>query len=1836
MCPTSDFTMRQETGKREVSNSSRRSGTRKRMPVIRYLVLLLFALSPGLAFGAIAADVTVSKDGASASTSIASPVFTTSAVNEQLLAFISTDYLSGANTTVKTVTGAGLTWSLIKRTNAQSGGAEIWGAFAAAPLTSVSVSATLSQSVVASITVMSFAGVNAAGAIGATNGNSGATGAPTASLVTTGSNSWVLGVGNDYTNATARTVGTGQVLIHQDLAPTGDTYWVQRQANAIPASGTTVTINDTAPTKDKFNLSIVELLATLSGSTYSISGTISPTMIGTGATVTLSGASGANTVADANGNYSFTGLANGSYTVTPSKTGDTFTPVNQTVTVNAANQTGINFTGQAVAYSISGTVSPSTIGSGATITLSGTSSASTVADANGNYSFTGLANGSYTVTPNKTGDTFTPVNQAVTVNAANQTGINFTAQAVASYSISGTVSPSTIGSGATVTLSGTSSASTVADANGNYSFAGLTNGSYTVTPNKTGDTFTPVNQAVTVNAANQTGINFTGQAVAYSISGSVGGSSCSGCTFVQSTHSSQAGNTDWPTLLNVKAGDALVYIGEFSNWKAGATVNMTDSHGDTWYRCDNNATSDFVEIQDQSTYGMSCHYTVNIAAWPTITAQPLASQCVSTSCTQVGGSFFELALPENATANAWATPNAGTSTSGSNNVNCGSITLPQANDFLMCDFNNASGTPTAGTTPVPFTMRETTVTAIETGLYSGSGTIIPTGTLNASGIAYTGITVAFAPSSGLSGATITLTGASTASTVADANGNYSFPGLANGSYTVTPSKSGYTFTPASLAVTISGSNQASVNFTAQAVGATWSISGTLSPTTGGSGATVVLSGASTATTVADANGNYTFTGLVNGSYTITPSLTGYTFTPAAQAVTINSASQTGINFTAQPVVTSWSVSGTIGPAAGGSGATVTLSGANSATTIANANGNYTFTGLANGSYTITPSLTGYTFTPASQAVTINGASLTGVNFTAQAVAGSWSISGTITPIAGGSGAAVSLTGAGSATTVTDANGNYTFSGLQNGSYTVTPTEVGYTFSPLNQQVTIANANQSGISFTAAASLSSIMLDVTTSQDGAKASTTIASPVFSTAAANELLLAFVAADYISGTNTTVTGISGGGLTWTLVQRANVQSGDSEIWEAFASSKLSGVSVAATVSQSVISSITVISFEGVNTSGTNGSGAIGATGSNNATTGAPTASLVTLGSNSWVVGVGNDYDNATARTIGTGQVLVHQDLTSTGDTYWVQRETSAVPASGTVVTINDTAPTKDRFNMAIVEIIAAGSSKDEPPTVSMNSPVAGALVSGTVSVSAAASDAVAVSGVQFLLDGAPLGAEVTSSPYSVAWDTTTATTGPHTLSARATDTVGLSTTSAAIAVTVGNSTQAPVTGNWSAPVTLPAVAVNLVLLPNNRVMFYQDGTTPTVWDYLAGTFKTIPVPPDLFCSGHALLADGRILVVGGYGGSGTTIGIKNAEIFDPVALTWTTVPNMEYARWYPNATTLSDGRIIVLAGWQTTANTNAGISEIYDPVANTWTSLTNANNPFETYPFMYLMPDGRLIHIGGSEYATDTDVLDLTSDTWSVIDSRIIDGGSATMYLPGKFMKAGSASDSQESGTSSNTTFVLDMTQPAPAWRQTASMANVRSFMNLTMLPDGTVLATGGETDKNGGNIASAVYAAEMWSPTTQTWATMASMQTPREYHGTAVLLPDGRVLESGMGADFGNVPNELSAEFYSPPYLFKGSRPNITQAPAQIQYGTNFFVATPDAASIASVSLIRTGAVTHFFDQNERFLPLAFTQTTGGLTVTAPVNGNMAPPGYYMLFIVNSSGVPSIAPFVQIP
>jgi hypothetical protein len=325
-----------------------------------------------------------------------------------------------------------------------------------------------------------------------------------------------------------------------------------------------------------------------------------------------------------------------------------------------------------------------------------------------------------------------------------------------------------------------------------------------------------------------------------------------------------------------------------------------------------------------------------------------------------------------------------------------------------------------------------------------------------------------------------------------------------------------------------------------------------------------------------------------------------------------------------------------------------------------------------------------------------------------------------------------------------------------------------------------------------------VIDTLVWRDGTAAQPTIVSPAFSTAATNELILAFIAADYLSGTNTTVTSVTGAGLTWALVGRSNVQSGTSEIWRAFAPARLSAVTVTATLSQPAVSMLTIASFANVDTSGTNGSGAIGATASTNARPGAPSATLTTTRANSWIFGVGNDYDNASARTPGPNQVIVHQALPAVGDTYWVQRTTNPTAASGTSVTINDTAPAGDRYNLFIAEVRSLGAPDTTLPTVSMTAPASNATVGGTgVTVSATAADNVAVAGVQFTLDGANLGAEDTTSPYSIVWNSTAATDGTHSLTAVARDSAGNTATATAVSVTVSNADTTPPTVAMTAP-------------------------------------------------------------------------------------------------------------------------------------------------------------------------------------------------------------------------------------------------------------------------------------------------------------------------------------------------------------------------------------------------------------------------------------------------------
>jgi Bacterial Ig domain/Lysyl oxidase len=481
------------------------------MRVLRQFSLVaassLAGISPSLA--ALAIDANVSRDSSASASNITTPAFNTAAGNELLLAFVSADART-AGVTVSSVTTTGLTWQLVRRANAQLGTAEIWRAVATTPLAGVTVRANLSQTVAASITVISFSGADVVTPIGGSVAASAASGAPTASLTTTRDGSWVFGVGTDWDNPVSRTVGANQAMVHQYLATVGDTYWVQRQNVPTPSSGTQVFINDTAPTADRYNLSIVEVLPAGGGGggTFPLNGAVTPAANGAGSTITVT--QGANTIAsataDGSGSYSITGLANGTYTVTPTKSGFTFSPASASVTVNGGGVVA-NFAIVApLTRAISGSVTPAAVGSGTTVTLSGDASASTTANSAGSYSFTGLQNGSYTVTPSKAGTSFTPANRAITINGSDVTGANF---AVVTYGATGSISPASLGSGSSVTLSGPVSATVSANSSGSFSFTGLVNGSYSIAPNKAGVNFVPASLQFTINGASQTGLAFT-------------------------------------------------------------------------------------------------------------------------------------------------------------------------------------------------------------------------------------------------------------------------------------------------------------------------------------------------------------------------------------------------------------------------------------------------------------------------------------------------------------------------------------------------------------------------------------------------------------------------------------------------------------------------------------------------------------------------------------------------------------------------------------------------------------------------------------------------------------------------------------------------------------------------------------------------------------------------------------------------------------------------------------------------------------------------------------------------------------------------------------------------------------------------------------------------------------------------------------------------------------------------------------------------------------------------------------------------------------------------------
>jgi len=443
------------------------------------------------------------------------------------------------------------------------------------------------------------------------------------------------------------------------------------------------------------------------------------------------------------------------------------------------------------------------------------------------------------------------------------------------------------------------------------------------------------------------------------------------------------------------------------------------------------------------------------------------------------------------------------------------------------------------------------------------------------------------------------------------------------------------------------------------------------------------------------------------------------------------------------------------------------------------------------------------------------------------------------------------------------------------------------------------------------------------------------------------------------------------------------------------------------------------------------------------------------------------------------------------------------------------------------------------------------------------------------------------------------------------------------------QTPATvGAWSLGPVWDIAPINMLVLPNGKVMFYPgntiSGDDPRMWDPATDTLTSLAQAGyDIFCTGHSFLKDGTILFTGGNLLT-PFYGLPDASIYNPFTNVWTRLPDMNDARWYPSTTTLANGDVLVMTGTIDTTQMENPLPQIWQTGSGTWRNLTNALLKIFTYSWVYATPSGKAFVAGPD---TTTRYLD-TSGTgaWSTVAMTNFpntrDYGSSVMYGPHNILIAGG------SQPPTNTAEIINLSDTTPTWQYTNPMAFPRRHMNMTLLPDDNVLVTGGTSGDGFNNTSQPVYAAEMWNIATRTWTTMASQTMGRFYHSNSLLLPDGRVLSAvGDGV--------FQAEIYSPPYLFKGPRPTITSAPTHASYGETFFVATPEATSIINVRLIRLPAVTHAFDMNQRLITVSFTQAGGGLNLTAPSSGNFAPPGHYMLFILNTNGVPSVAKIIQI-
>jgi hypothetical protein len=479
----------------------------------------------------------------------------------------------------------------------------------------------------------------------------------------------------------------------------------------------------------------------------------------------------------------------------------------------------------------------------------------------------------------------------------------------------------------------------------------------------------------------------------------------------------------------------------------------------------------------------------------------------------------------------------------------------------------------------------------------------------------------------------------------------------------------------------------------------------------------------------------------------------------------------------------------------------------------------------------------------------------------------------------------------------------------------------------------------------------------------------------------------------------------------------------------------------------------------------------------------------------------------------------------------------------------------------------------------------------------------------------------------------------------------------------STDPAVVGRWLPKFAIPGIAVHAVMLRTGKVLYFTGTTAGRAFllDPVTQTTKAVyppkipggeDEPANIFCAAQSFLDDGTVIVMGGT--VGRREGLKTIFTFDPITETWRQRANMRHGRWYPTQVLLADGRTVVMDGLdeQGEPHVNPQI-ESYTPNIDFVTLLSvrgqNGQPPSGgLYPHLFQMPSGRVL-VAGPE----------PSDSWFFSLSRIgalswEDAPNPTRHTwgTGVLIPSGSTAGSTrvaliagvdrdslpDTGTSTPLAGVetFDEANAGAGWAPAPPLNVARAHLNTVLLPDRSMATVGGGYGILNGNRRSGDPAVhrniELYDPATGQWTLGPAQDELRTYHSTALLLPDGRVMSAGDDG-YGGSSND-TAEIYEPPYLFRGPRPTIASAPNEVTYGDTFTVQTSSDATKAV--LMAPGAVTHANDMSQRHVPLAVTASGAGtLTVTAPASALLAPPTYYMLFVLNDSGVPSVAKFIRL-